>query len=78
METNKFEIVLQVITTGLLEKIINKTGLAEDMAMEKLYSSKLYTALEKEENKVWHYSVPKLYELFKEETETGKLMLSDY
>jgi len=78
METNKFEIVLQVISTGLVERIINETGLAEDVAMEKLYSSKLYSMLEKEETKVWHYSVTKLYELFKEETETGELTLSDY
>ena len=78
METNKFEIVFQVVITGLLEKIIIETGLEEDAAMEKLYSSKLYASLEKEETKVWHYSVAKLYELYKEETETGTLTLSDY
>ena len=78
IETNEFEIVLQVISTGLVEKIINENGFEEDTAMEKLYSSKLYSALEKEETKVWHYSVPKLYELLKEETETGKLTLPEY
>ena len=78
METNQFEVVLQVISTGLVEKIIGKTGLAEDSAMEKLYSSALYAALEKEETEVWHYSVSKLYALFEEETETGRLTLPEY
>jgi hypothetical protein len=78
METKQFEVVLQVISTGLVEKIINETGLPEDAAIEKLYSSALYSALEKEETEVWHYSVAKLYELFKEETETGWLTLPEY
>ena len=78
METNEFEIVLQTISTGLINKILSETTLEEDTAMEKLYSSKLYTTLEKEETKVWHYSVSKLYELFKEENETGKLTLPAY
>jgi hypothetical protein len=78
MEKKQFEVVLQVISTGLVEKIIDETELPEDVAMEKLYSSALYSALEKEETEVWHYSVTKLYELFKEETETGRLTLPEY
>jgi hypothetical protein len=78
METKMFEIVLQTISAGLVAKIISDTGQNEDAAMEKLYSSALYSALEKEKTKVWHYSVPKLYELFKEETATGRLTLPDY
>lgn len=78
METNQFNLVLQTISTGLVAKIIVETGLEEDAAMEKLYSSKLYSALEKEETKVWHYSVPKLYELWENETKTGRLVLPEY
>ena len=77
IKTNEFEIVLQVISMGLVEKIINENGFEEDTAMEKLYSSKLYSALEKEETKVWHYSVPKLYELWDNETKTGRLLLPE-
>jgi hypothetical protein len=54
METSRFEIVLQVVSTGLIEKIITETGLKEDEAIEKLYSSALYSMLENEETKVWH------------------------
>jgi hypothetical protein len=78
MEANNFELVLQTISTGLVEKIITETGLDEDSAMEKLYSSLLYSALEKEETKVWHYSVSKLYELWENETKTGQLVLPEY
>jgi hypothetical protein len=78
MENNQFELVLQTISTGLVAKIITETGLDEDTAMEKLYSSALYSALEKEETKVWHYSVPKLYELWENEIKTGRLTLPEY
>ena len=78
MENNQFELVLQTISTGLVAMIITETGLDEDTAMEKLYSSALYSALEKEETKVWHYSVPKLYELWENEIKTGRLTLPEY
>jgi hypothetical protein len=78
MEVIKFELVLQTISTGLVEKIISETGLDEDSAMEKLYSSLLYSALEQEDTKVWHYSVHKLYELWENEMKTGKLVLPEY
>ena len=78
MELQQFEMVLQVISTGLIAKIISETGLVEDIAIEKLYSSALYAALEKEETKVWHYSVPKLYELWSNEMKSGLLTLPEY
>lgn len=78
MENNQFELVLQTISTGLVAMIITVTGLDEDTAMEKLYSSALYSALEQEETKVWHYSVPKLYELWDNEIKTGRLTLPEY
>ena len=78
MENSQFELVLQTISTGLVGKIISDSDLNEDDAMEKLYSSELYSALEREETKVWHYSVPMLYELYKQEITTGRLTLPEY
>ena len=78
MERNRFEIVLQTISTGLVDKIISETGLDEDLAMEKLYSSALYSTLEMEESKTWHYSVPMLYELYSEEATTGGITFPDF
>ena len=78
METKHFEIVLQTISTGLVEKIITETGVNEDTAIENLYFSALYSMLEREETKVWHYSVPLLYKIYKEEATTGRLRLPEH
>ena len=78
IEKNHFEMVLLTISAGLVKKIVLETGLDEDVAMEKLYSSALYAELEKEETKVWHYSVPKLFELLHKEMENGQLVLPEY
>ena len=78
MDDNQFELVLQTISTGLVEKIIEDTELDEDTAIEKLYKSKLYSVLEKEKTKIWHHSVPKLYEIWDKEMETGQLFLPEF
>ena len=78
MEMVEFEPLLQVITTSLVMRIIAEAGLDEDTAIERLYSCALYAALETEETKVWHYSVPMLYELWKEESRTGQLVLPEH
>ena len=78
IEKNHFEMVLMTISAGLVKKIVLETGLGENAAIEKLYSSALYAELEKEETKVWHYSVPKLYELLDGEMKTGKIKLPEY
>jgi len=71
----EFEMVLQIIATGLVSKIITNKGLGEDTAIESLYSSKLYAMLEKEETKLWYYSVPMLYDLYNEELVTGSFTI---
>jgi len=77
MVASAFEVVLQTISSGLVEKIITSKGLDENAALERLYSSKLYSVLEKENTKLWHYSVPMLYDLFCEELITGDFILHE-
>jgi hypothetical protein len=43
------------------------------MVFSLLYSSKLFEQLAREETKLWHLSVPTLYQMQKEEQETGKI-----
>ena len=74
----KFEAVLSVMVTGLADKIRVESGLSEDDAIESLYASQLYAALENEKTKVWHYSVSLLYDIYKAEMATGKLEFPDY
>ena len=75
MDKNKFATILPVIVGGLANKIIEEAKMSETEVLDKLYNSALYSALEKEETKVWHYSVPKLFELWENEIKTGKLEL---
>ena len=78
MEDNKFASILPIITGGLINKIVEEMNIGDDEAFNKLYSSKLYAVLENENTKVWTYSVPKLFELYKNEINTGNLELPEY
>jgi hypothetical protein len=78
MERNKFAAILPILVGGLTNKIIETTGVSEDEALEKLYNSELYAAIENEETKVWTYSVPMLYDLYHTEITTGRLELPEY
>jgi hypothetical protein len=78
VEKAKFAALLPVIIGGLASKIIDTKNFSEAEAIDKLYMSALYTMLENEKTKVWHYSIPKLYELWENETETGQLVLPEY
>ena len=78
MENSKFTAILPVVIGGLVNKIIEETHINDDEAFENLYSSELYAALENEETKVWTYSVPKLFELYKNESSNGWLELPEY
>ncbi|MFR5932885.1 MAG: hypothetical protein ACLUGG_06570 [Oscillospiraceae bacterium] len=51
--------------------------MSEQDAISSLYSSLLYSYLEDEEMKVWHYSVPMLYELYLQGEETGCIQFPD-
>jgi hypothetical protein len=53
--------------------IVERQGVSDADALSRLYSSKLYTKLEREETKVWHLSVPTLFSLLVEEQQTGKI-----
>jgi hypothetical protein len=78
MTKKQFELLLQTIAAGLVTKINDETGCGEDAAMEKLYSSELYSSLEDEKSKVWYYSIPMLYALWLNEVKTGRLILPEY
>ena len=49
---------------------------SEDVAMERFTQSKVYSYLEREETKVWHYSSLMLAQLFNEER-AGKFSLPE-
>jgi len=78
MNKEKFDALLPIILTSLIQKIIERKNISHDEAFSRLYNSNLYFLLEEEESKVWHYSADKLFLLFDEEMNTGKLELPEY
>ena len=76
MTEKDFEIMLYGITANVVAKIMELNNWSEDVAMERFAQSKVYSYLEREETKVWHYSSLMLAQLFNEER-TGKFSLPE-
>ncbi|MDR2505871.1 MAG: hypothetical protein LBD16_07185 [Oscillospiraceae bacterium] len=65
--------VLELIVPRLIGLIMDRLAIEEQEAFTRLYSSQLYAQLERDETKLWHLSVPALFELFNEEQQTGRI-----
>ena len=77
MDKEKFEALLPLIIAALMQKIIEQKKISHNEAFSRLYGSKLYSFLDNEQTKVWHYSAEKLFQLFEEEMSTGKIELPE-
>lgn len=71
--TNEMKAMLEFIVPRLIGTIMENMSVTEKDALTMLYSSKLYEQLDKDRTKMWHLSVPTLYEMFREEQETGQI-----
>ena len=78
MDKAQFEALLPLIIAALMQKIIEQKKISQGEAFSRLYNSMLYGVLEDEQTKVWYYSVEKLFQLFEEEMNTGKMELPEY
>jgi len=77
MNKEKFQALLPIFISALINKIIERQNVSQDEAFSRLYKSNLYILLDDEQTKVWHYSTEKLYHLFEEEMNTGRLELPE-
>lgn len=77
MGQEQFAAIMPYISADLVAMIVKNKNLTEEEAIAKLYSSKLYESLEKEETKVWQYSTRMLYSLFEQEEKTGTILFPD-
>lgn len=77
MEREQFIAIMPYIISSLVGMIAEKKCISENEAIIRLYESKLYSALEREETKVWHYSTEMLYSLFENEEKTGSVSYPD-
>ncbi len=76
MNERSYETLLYSITANVVAKIMELNDWPENKALERFVESKLYSYLEREETKVWHYSALMLAQLFNEERE-GRLVLPE-
>lgn len=77
MRQEQFSAIMPVISADVVAMITEKRGVSESEAVEFLYTSKVYEALENEETKVWQYSTPMVYSLLEQEWENGKIRFPD-
>ena len=77
MSQEQFAAMMPYISADLVALIAEKQNTSHEEAIKKLYASKLYAALEKEETKVWQYSTQMLCLLFEQEEQTGTIQFPD-
>ena len=77
MEKAKFAAILPFICTDLANMISKEDNITEEEAISGLYASDLYAQLEKEETKLWQYSTPMLYQIYRKSIETGEIQYPD-
>ena len=77
MGQEQFAALMPYISADLVRLISEKQNISSQDAIAKLYASKLYEALEKEETKVWQYSTQMLYSLLEQEEKTGTIQFPD-
>lgn len=77
MGQEQFVLMMSNISAELVAKIAEKQNISDAEALEKLYSSNLYSLLEQEDTKVWQYSTDMLYSLYEQELQSGELNFPD-
>ena len=73
MNENKLSGLLVILVPQVIKEIVENENISENTATENFYNSKVYSVLENEETKLWHLSPKALYELYKQEKQTGKI-----
>ena len=73
MTDTQFKATLEMLIPLVVREIIKNRNVTEQEAFELLYSSFLYSKLEIEDTKLWHFSQLTLANLLNEELETGKI-----
>lgn len=73
MKQIKFEALLILIVPKVIALIVKNYGLDEISASKSFYESRVYSLLEQEDTKLWHYSPLTLFSMYDEERKTGNI-----
>lgn len=73
MSENKFGAILTILVPQIIDEIIQNENISDFNAIDNFYRSMVYSVLEDEKTKLWHLSPKAIYELYKQEKETGTI-----
>jgi hypothetical protein len=71
MEKQKFEAMLMLLVPQVIAFITENYSYDEVTASKEFYNSNVYSLLEQEDTKLWHFSALTLFNMFDEEKKTG-------
>ena len=77
MEKERFEVLLTLIVPQVIQLIIEHYSCDEITATKEFYSSEVYSILEQEDTKLWHFSPLTLFHMFDEEKKTGTFVIPE-
>ena len=77
MDEKKFETLLTLIIPKIISLIIDNYAYDEITAYKEFYNSKVYSLLEDENTKLWHFSPLTLFNMFCEEKLTGDFIIPE-
>ena len=77
MEKNKFEAMLVLLVPQVIHLITENYPYDEVTASQEFYNSKVYSLLEQEDTKLWHFSPLTLFNMYDEEKRTGNFVFPE-
>lgn len=63
--------ILELLIPQVIQLIIDQLNMSNQEATERFYQSQVYSILEVEESKLWHFSAITIFKLFEDEFRTG-------
>ena len=77
MADQKFEAILTVLVPQVVQLICENASVDEVEASREFYESKVYSLLEQEDTKLWHFSPLTLFNMYAEEKRTGSFEIPE-
>lgn len=74
MNNNEFETKLPLIISELIDKICKVYHMSEETAISNLKNTKFYTYLNSPETNALQYDIEKLFDIYQQEIELGKIV----
>lgn len=77
MADKKFEAILTLVVPQIIQLIYENYPVDELDASKEFYKSEVYSLLEQEDTKLWHFSPLTLFNMYDEEKKTGSFVLPE-